>query len=158
MLYEFKSKAGGTVVMTQPVAEQLLGIIGKAPAPAGVFEPTHLPEAVRKLQAAVDAEAPPTPEDDDAHEAAQRARYERRRAVLLAALCAAGFTVEHSEAGLYLWATRDEPCRDTVDWLARRGILVAPGDFYGSAGTRHVRIAMTATDERVQAAAERLRL
>ncbi len=69
MLYEFKSKAGGTVVMTQPTAEQLLGIIGKAPAPAGVFEPTHLPEAVRKLQAAVDAEAPPTPEDDDAHEA-----------------------------------------------------------------------------------------
>jgi len=69
MLYEFKSKAGGTVVMTQPVAEQLLEIIGKAPAPAGVFEPAQMPEAVRKLQAAVAAEAPPSPEDDDAHEA-----------------------------------------------------------------------------------------
>jgi len=94
--------------------------------------------------------------DDDEHEVAQRERYARRRATLLAALGQSGFTVEHSEAGLYLWATRDEPCRDTVDWLARRGILVAPGDFYGAGGARHVRVAITATDERVQAAAVRL--
>ena len=76
--------------------------------------------------------------------------------MLLAALQAAGFTVEHSEAGLYLWVTRGEPCRDTVDWLAQRGILVAPGDFYGPGGARHVRVALTASDERVQAAADRL--
>ena len=94
--------------------------------------------------------------DDDAHEAAQRARYERRRAVLLAALCAAGFTVEHSEAGLYLWATRGERCRDTVDRLAQRGILVAPGDFYGPRGAEYVRVALTATDERIAAAVARL--
>ena len=94
--------------------------------------------------------------DDDDHEIAQRGRYARRRAVLMAAFGSAGFTIEHSEAGLYLWATRDEPSRDTVDWLAQRGILVAPGDFYGTAGARHVRVAMTATDERVQTAAERL--
>ena len=94
--------------------------------------------------------------DDDDHEIAQRERYSRRRDVLMAAYRGAGFTIEHSEAGLYLWATRGEPCRDTVDWLAQRGILVAPGDFYGAAGARHVRVAMTATDERVQAAAERL--
>ena len=53
---------------------------------------------------------------------------------LLAALRSADFTVDHSEAGLYLWATRGEPCRDTVAWLAERGILVAPGEFYGAAG------------------------
>lgn len=94
--------------------------------------------------------------DDDEHEAVQRERYARRRAVLLEAFGSAGFTIEHSEAGLYLWASRGESGRDTVDWLARRGILVAPGDFYGAAGTRHVRVAMTATDERVAAAAERL--
>ena len=94
--------------------------------------------------------------DDDGHEAAQRDRYLRRRTVLMAAFGSAGFGIEHSEAGLYLWATRGEPCRQTVDWLAARGILVAPGDFYGPAGARHVRIAMTATDERVQAAADRL--
>ncbi|HET9900869.1 MAG TPA: succinyldiaminopimelate transaminase, partial [Actinomycetes bacterium] len=53
-------------------------------------------------------------------------------------------------------ATRDEACWETVGWLAERGILAAPGEFYGSAGSQHVRIALTATDERVAAAAERL--
>jgi len=43
-----------------------------------------------------------------------------------------------------------------VAWLAARGILVAPGDFYGPTGDRHVRVALTATDERVEAAALRL--
>ena len=94
--------------------------------------------------------------DDDAHETEQRDRYRRRRELLLAAFRAAGFTVDHSEAGLYLWMTRGEPCRDTVDWLAHRGILVAPGEFYGPGGDRHVRAALTATDERIAAAVERL--
>jgi aspartate/methionine/tyrosine aminotransferase len=57
---------------------------------------------------------------------------------------------------LYLWATRDEPCWETVAWLAQRGILVAPGEFYGAAGDRFVRVAFTATDERIEAAARRL--
>ncbi|OMB95007.1 succinyldiaminopimelate transaminase [Mycobacterium sp. NS-7484] len=94
--------------------------------------------------------------DDDEHEAVQRERYARRRAVLLPALQQAGFTVEHSEAGLYLWATRGEPCRDTVRWLAERGILAAPGEFYGPAGAEYVRVALTATDERIDAAVARL--
>ncbi len=72
------------------------------------------------------------------------------------AMRAAGFTVDHSEAGLYLWATRGEPCRDTVAWLAQRGILVAPGEFYGPSGAQHVRVALTATDERIAAAVQRL--
>ena len=94
--------------------------------------------------------------DDDVHEDEQRQRYSRRRTVLLEALRSADFSVEHSQAGLYLWATRGEPCRDTVAWLARRGILVAPGDFYGSGGAQFVRVALTATDERVASAAARL--
>jgi len=94
--------------------------------------------------------------DDDAHELVQKERYARRRDVLLAAVRDAGFTVEHSEAGLYLWATRGEPCRDTVAWLAQRGILVAPGEFYGPRGADYVRIALTATDERIDAAVARL--
>jgi len=69
---------------------------------------------------------------------------------------AAGYTVDHSEAGLYLWATRGEECRATVDRLARLGILAAPGEFYGPRGAQHVRLALTATDERIDAAAERL--
>jgi succinyldiaminopimelate transaminase len=94
--------------------------------------------------------------DDDAHERQQRERYARRRAALLPALRSTGFAVDHSEGGLYLWATRGEPCRDSITWLAARGILVAPGDFYGPGGAQHVRVALTATDERIVAAVDRL--
>ncbi|MCS0634446.1 succinyldiaminopimelate transaminase [Streptomyces sp. LP05-1] len=93
---------------------------------------------------------------DDAHVTAQRARYAARRTALRGALEAHGFRIEHSEASLYLWATRDEPCWDTVAHLAALGVLVAPGDFYGEAGARFVRVALTATDERIEAAVERL--
>lgn len=93
---------------------------------------------------------------DDAHVEAQRQRYAARRSILREALSAAGFRIDHSQAGLYLWATRDEPCWDTVHWLAGRGILVAPGDFYGAGGDRHVRVAFTATDAAVQLAYDRL--
>jgi aspartate/methionine/tyrosine aminotransferase len=95
--------------------------------------------------------------DDDGHVEEQREVYLERRAMLRQALVGAGFTVDHSEGSLYLWATRGEPCMDTVAWLCDRGILVAPGDFYGPAGARHVRVALTATDERVASAALRLR-
>jgi succinyldiaminopimelate transaminase len=94
--------------------------------------------------------------DDDDHETRQRERYARRRALLLPALEGVGLTIDNSEAGLYLWATRGEPCRDTVAWLAQKGILVAPGEFYGPRGAQHVRVALTATDERISAAVERL--
>ncbi len=94
--------------------------------------------------------------DDDAHVAVQHARYAARRTTLRTALESAGFRIDHSEASLYLWATRDEDCWQTVADLAARGVLVAPGTFYGPAGARHVRVALTATDERVDAAAERL--
>jgi succinyldiaminopimelate transaminase len=94
--------------------------------------------------------------DDDAHEKEQRERYARRRVALLRAVRDAGFTVDHSDAGLYLWATRGERCRDTLAWLAQHGILVAPGEFYGPRGAQHVRIALTATDERIDAAVARL--
>ena len=94
--------------------------------------------------------------DDDDHVVEQHARYAARRAKLREALESAGFRIDHSEASLYLWSTRDEPCWDTVEWLADRGVLVAPGEFYGPAGKQHVRIAFTATDERVAAAVGRL--
>ncbi|HEX6968275.1 MAG TPA: succinyldiaminopimelate transaminase [Micromonosporaceae bacterium] len=93
---------------------------------------------------------------DESHVAEQRARYQARRSLLHAAFTRAGFDIEHSEAGLYLWATRREDCRQTVDWLARRGILVSPGTFYGTDGRTYVRIALTATDERIAAVPARL--
>jgi succinyldiaminopimelate transaminase len=93
---------------------------------------------------------------DDGHVGEQKARYAARRDLLKSAVEKAGFRVEHSEAGLYLWCTRDEACWETVAALASVGVLAAPGAFYGADGARYVRMALTATDERVQAAAERL--
>ena len=93
---------------------------------------------------------------DDTHVAAQREVYRARREVLADALTRAGFTIDASSAGLYLWATRHEDAWDTVGWFADRGIVVAPGTFYGAAGVRHVRVALTASDERIAAAARRL--
>jgi len=100
--------------------------------------------------------------------AQQKVRYGIRRGHLRGALESAGYRIEHSEAGLYLWTTRDERAADDAgtvpessDWslvseMARLGILVAPGSFYGAAGRRHVRVALTASDERIRAATRRL--
>ncbi|WP_018634572.1 succinyldiaminopimelate transaminase [Parafrankia elaeagni] len=93
---------------------------------------------------------------DDMHVADQRARYANRRAVLAAALAVAGFTIDHSEAGLYLWATRGEDCWVTVDALSSVGVLVAPGSFYGESGRRHVRVALTAPDAQIATVPERM--
>jgi succinyldiaminopimelate transaminase len=94
---------------------------------------------------------------DDEHAEAQQARYAARRARLRPALEAAGWAVSHSEAGLYLWAAHPaHDCWGSVQLLAGAGILVAPGEFYGQAGQRHVRVALTATDERIDAAVSRL--
>ena len=92
---------------------------------------------------------------DDEHVAAQKERYRLRRDLVRSALEAAGFRIDHSEAGLYLWATRDEDCWDTVSWCAERGVLVAPGSFYGEAGRRHVRVALTVSDQHAQAVQDR---
>jgi succinyldiaminopimelate transaminase len=92
---------------------------------------------------------------DDAHVAEQKARYAARRLALRATLERAGFRIDASEAGLYLWSTRGEDAWESVAWLAERGVLVAPGTFYGAAGAQHVRVALTATDERISAAASR---
>jgi len=95
--------------------------------------------------------------EDDEHAVQQHARYAARRAMLRTALEAAGWQIEHSEAGLYLWASHPGyDCWGAVGMLAQAGILVAPGDFYGPAGAGHIRVALTATDERIEAAAKRL--
>ena len=95
---------------------------------------------------------------DDAHVEEQRERYAERRALLTKALGNAGWRIDHSDGGLYLWATHPDlaDCWAAVEHLADRGVLVAPGEFYGAAGVRHVRIALTATTEQVADAAQRL--
>ena len=96
---------------------------------------------------------------DDAHVAAQREIYRRRRRVLVEATAAAGLVNDPaSAAGLYLWLSgpRNMSAFDLVGAFAELGIVVAPGDFYGEAGAGRVRMSLTDTDERVDAAARRL--
>jgi len=94
---------------------------------------------------------------DDSHVAEQRGRYNTRRETLRPALEACGFRIEFSNAGLYIWCTRDEDAWISVDWLAQRGILATPGSFYGDKGKNHIRIALTATDAAIDQAATRLK-
>ena len=93
---------------------------------------------------------------DEEHVAIQAARYANRREVLSSALIAAGFQIDFSNAGLYIWCTRNEDCWNSVSWLADIGILATPGVFYGEAGAQHIRIAMTATDAQIADAAARI--
>ena len=93
---------------------------------------------------------------DDAHVEAQKDRYRARRERLIPALEAFGLKISHSEAGLYLWCSAGEDTWSTVARLAERGIVVGPGVFYGDDGAGRVRVALTASDERIDAAVERL--
>ncbi|PPF40818.1 MULTISPECIES: succinyldiaminopimelate transaminase [unclassified Rathayibacter] len=93
---------------------------------------------------------------DDEHVAAQKERYRSRRDRLRPALESAGFRIDRSEAGLYLWATEGRPAWESIDRLARLGVLAGPGVFYGEGFPEHVRLSLTASDERIDAAVERL--
>ncbi|CAH0132895.1 succinyldiaminopimelate transaminase [Microbacterium foliorum] len=94
---------------------------------------------------------------DDTHVAAQKELYRTRRDALRPALEAAGFRIDGSEAGLYLWATEDQDAWASIARLADLGILAGPGPFYGPHSTRHVRLALTAPTERIMEGARRLR-
>lgn len=93
---------------------------------------------------------------DDEHVRAQKELYRARRDLLRPALEAAGFRIDGSEAGLYLWATEGREAWESMGRLAELGILAGPGPFYGTHSDRHVRLALTAPLERVAEAARRL--
>ncbi|GAA3071715.1 MULTISPECIES: succinyldiaminopimelate transaminase [Actinomycetes] len=113
---------------------------------AGMIMPAPVQEALRVALS------------DDAHVDAQREVYRRRRERLLPALQAAGLQVQHSDAGLYLWCTDGASDSWTlVEQMAARGIVVGPGVFYGEHGDGFIRVALTASDERIAAASARLR-
>ena len=94
--------------------------------------------------------------NDEEHVAVEREIYRKRREVLLEAVKAYGFEIADSEAGLYLWATLGEDCWATVTKMAELGILVVPGEFYESQGSKYVRFSITASDEKVAEGAARL--
>jgi succinyldiaminopimelate transaminase len=94
---------------------------------------------------------------DENHVSEQAECYRNRRNILRPALESAGFKVDETNAGLYIWCTRNEEDWVSVGWLADLGILATPGHFYGSAGAKHIRIALTATDSQISDAAVRIK-
>ncbi len=56
MIYKFRSKAAGDVIMMGPNGDQVLEIIGKSPGPKGIIEPPQMPDAMRALEAAIAAD------------------------------------------------------------------------------------------------------
>ena len=126
----------------------LVGAVTEARKHTGMLVPTPVQAA---LVAAL---------GDEAHMEVQKEVYRERREILVEAPTAAGLVNDPaSVAGLYLWLKGPESMSayDLVGAFAELGIVVAPGDFYGEAGAGRVRMSLTDTDERVQAAAQRLR-
>jgi succinyldiaminopimelate transaminase len=95
---------------------------------------------------------------DQAHADAQRETYRGRLARLSQIMTAAGVDAPLPEGGIYLWA----PAPDGDAWaltarLAQQGgVIVSPGEFYGAAGARYVRVAAVAPMERLELVARRL--
>ncbi|MDQ6837923.1 MAG: aminotransferase class I/II-fold pyridoxal phosphate-dependent enzyme [Actinomycetota bacterium] len=95
---------------------------------------------------------------DEAHVGDQRTRYRQRLEAMASILTAVGVEVALPDGGFYLWAPA--PGGDAWGWATelatRGGMLVAPGDFYGTAGSGHVRLAMVAPLDRLELVASRL--
>jgi len=65
MLYKFKSKAAGDIIMLQAHGDQLMRLIGREPAAKGIIEPADMPAAMRALQdAAAQAQAASDPDGE----------------------------------------------------------------------------------------------
>ena len=65
MMYKFKSKATGDLIMTQPVGDRVLSLIGKPATPQGIIDVDQLQAAMSALEAAVAAESPKPADDGD---------------------------------------------------------------------------------------------
>jgi acetylornithine aminotransferase len=82
---------------------------------------------------------------DESHVERNRERYREKRSLLVEALTRAGLRVAASSAGIYLWV--EVPAGETSEELAtrvlERGVLVAPGAYFGPSGEGYVRIALT---------------
>jgi hypothetical protein len=65
MMYKFKSQATGDLIMTQPVGDRVLSLIGKSPGPQGIIDVDQMAAAMSALEAAVAAESPKPAADGD---------------------------------------------------------------------------------------------
>lgn len=66
MIYKFRCKATGDLVMLGPNGDRVLRLIGREPAAKGIIEVADMAEAIRALQEAVRAEEQPADEANDA--------------------------------------------------------------------------------------------
>jgi len=89
--------------------------------------------------------------NDERHVDETRARYRAKRDVMIPAIESKGWEIVASDATMYLWVIGPD-----ADELLERGILVAPGEFFGPSGTGYVRFALVPTLEECKRAAERL--
>jgi LL-diaminopimelate aminotransferase len=88
-----------------------------------------------------------------------RLELERRRDAAVAALRAAGFTLDAPKAAMYLWVALPQGVASAefaTRALENTGALVLPGSSFGPAGEGFFRIALTVGPDRLRAAAERL--
>lgn len=65
MIYKFRSKATGDLIMMGPNGDQVMRIVGREPQPKGIFEPKAMPALIAALEAAAAAEAAAAREDED---------------------------------------------------------------------------------------------
>ena len=93
--------------------------------------------------------------NDEQHVERARALYRRKRDVLLPVLDDNGWRVAGKEATMYLWVAvpGGEPSEVAASRLLERGIVVAPGSYFGEAGEGYVRLALVPTVEECERAA-----
>ena len=53
MLYKFKSKATGDLIMLEPNGRRVLEVIGKDTGPKGIIQPAEMSGAISRLEAAI---------------------------------------------------------------------------------------------------------
>ncbi|MES1247932.1 MAG: aminotransferase class I/II-fold pyridoxal phosphate-dependent enzyme [Actinomycetota bacterium] len=92
--------------------------------------------------------------DDERHVAETRARYAAKRDVMIPAIEALGWEIVASQATMYLWVVAPD---DAVDRLLERGLVVAPGEFFGPSGAGYIRFALVPTLDECRRAADILR-
>lgn len=92
----------------------------------------------------------------DDYMAAIRSTYLERREILSRAFIRAGFELELSEAGLYLWLSSAATSWDAIAKLSELGVLVAPGDFYSAAAINRIRVALTVPTQLALTVSDRL--
>jgi acetylornithine aminotransferase len=92
---------------------------------------------------------------DERHVEETRARYARKRDVLLPVLAAKGWEVVASEATMYLWVAlpTGERSEEVALRLLEHGVIVSPGTFFGPSGEGYIRFALVPTLEECETAA-----